>query len=255
MNDLQIFQHDRFGQVRMTERDGDPWFVAADVCRVLDHSNVTIALERLDDDEKAKFNLGLSGGETNCVNESGLYALILGSRKHEAKAFKRWITHDVIPAIRRHGMYMSADMDIIRDAIVNPKMIARLANALDTEQARARELSAKIEMDQPKVAFAEAVESSCTAIHIGDLAKLIQQNGIPMGQNRLFEWMRAHHYLIQRGERRNMPTQRSLERGFFQITEKTLPTNGGTPRIIKTTKVTGKGQVFFINLFIGETAL
>ena len=111
MNEIKVFENEHFGQVRTVSVDKEPWFVAADVCRVLDHSNVTMALDRLDVDEKAKFSLGLSGGDTNCVNEPGLYALVLGSRKPEAKAFKRWITHDVIPSIRKTGQYRLPSLD------------------------------------------------------------------------------------------------------------------------------------------------
>jgi anti-repressor protein len=271
MNELKIFEHEQFGQIRTVIIDGKLWFVANDVCDYFKDQNRNRTMRALDEDEKGYTRLTTPGGVQSfaIVSKPGLYQMLfvlqpknargvsaeyIAERKKQIKQFKRWLAHEVLPAIGETGVYVPSEIEILRDAIVNPKMVARLALALDTQLEKTRELSAKIEMDQPKVAFAEAVESSPTSIFIGDLAKLIQQNGIDMGQNRLFEWMRANHYLIRRGERRNMPTQRSLERGLFEISEKTLPMKSGTPRIIKTTKVTGKGQVFFINLFLRETA-
>lgn len=140
MKDIQVFTNAQFGQIRTVNKDGEPWFVAADVCRALDHSNVTVALDRLDDDERAKFNLGLSGGDTNCVNEPGLYSLVLGSRKPEARAFKRWITHEVVPTIRKHGAYMTPQK--IEEVLLNPDTIISLAQRLKAEQEQRKALEA-----------------------------------------------------------------------------------------------------------------
>ena len=191
MNEMKVFENSDFGQIRTAIQGNEPWFVAADVCRPLEHSNVSMALDRLDDDEKAKLNLGLPGGDTNCVNEAGLYALVLGSRKPEAKAFKRWITHEVIPEIRRHGAYLT---DEATEAFFsNPDTFARLAvkwrderHARLAAEEQAREKQKKIEADAPKVLFADSVAASRSEILVGELAKLLRQNGVPVGLRILF---------------------------------------------------------------------
>lgn len=256
MNDMQVFQNERFGEVRTVIREGQPWFVAADVCRVLELSNPTVAVERLDEDERAKLNLGRQG-EGIIVNEPGLYTLVLGSRKLEAKAFKRWITHEVIPAIRKHGAYLT---DEATDALfADPDTFAALAVKWRDErkarleaEAQARQHLEKIQQDAPKVLFASSVEASSTGILIGALAKLLRQNGVAVGQNRLFERMRKDGYLISRpGSDWNMPSQRSMEAGFMRIKESTVTHADGHISVNKTPIVTGKGQVFFINKYRG----
>ena len=225
MNEMKVFENSDFGQIRTAIQGNEPWFVAADVCRPLEHSNVSMALDRLDDDEKAKLNLGLPGGDTNCVNEAGLYALVLGSRKPEAKAFKRWITHEVIPEIRRHGAYLT---DEATEAFFsNPDTFARLAvkwrderHARLAAEEQAREKQKKIEADAPKVLFADSVAASRSEILVGELAKLLRQNGVPVGQNRLFQRMREDGFLIhRRGTDYNTPTQKSMEMGLMCIKE------------------------------------
>lgn len=256
MNDMQVFQNERFGEVRTVIREGQPWFVAADVCRVLELSNPTVAVERLDEDERAKLNLGRQG-EGTIVNEPGLYTLVLGSRKPEAKAFKRWITHEVIPAIRQHGAYLT---DEATDALfADPDTFAALAVKWRDErkarleaEAQARQHLEKIQQDAPKVLFASSVEASSTGILIGALAKILRQNGVEVGQNRLFERMRKDGYLISRpGSDWNMPSQRSMEAGFMRIKESTVTHADGHISVNKTPIVTGKGQVFFINKYRG----
>lgn len=248
MNDLKVFQSEQFGSVRTIEQNGEPWFVAADVCRALEHSNVTMALDRLDDDEKAKFNLGLRGGDTGCVNEPGLYSLVLGSRKPEAKAFKRWITHEVIPAIRKHGAYATDEM--VERMLGDPDVMIKTLTALKEERAKNRQLTAKVEEDKPKVLFAESVSTAKTSILIGELAKLINQNGVDMGQQRLFKWMRDNGFLMKSGASYNLPTQRSMEMGLFEIKETTINNPDGSVRLTRTPKVSGKGQVYFVNRFL-----
>ena len=244
MNDLQVFTNESFGSVRTVMMDGEPWFVAKDVCECLEIINTTDAMKRLDDDEKARFNLGLPGGDTNTVNEYGLYSLALGSRKPEAKAFKRWITHEVIPSIRKHGGYLTPSK--IEEVLSNPDTIIKLAT--DLKEARA-----KMEEMKPKALFADAVSTAETSILVGELAKLIKQNGVDMGEKRLFKWMRGNGYLISRnGADKNMPTQKSMELGLFEIKERAMNNPDGSVMITKTTKVTGKGQVYFVNKFIGK---
>lgn len=248
MSEVQIFQNQQFGSVRTVVLNKEPWFVAADVCRALEHSNVTVALDRLDEDEKAKLNLGLQGGATGCVNEPGLYSLVLGSRKPEAKAFKRWITHDVIPTIRKHGMYATPEM--AERMLNDPDVMIRVLQELKTEREHRKTLEQKVEQDKPKVLFSDAVSTAHNSILIGDLAKLIRQNGVEVGQKRLFEMLRQDGYLISRGASRNMPSQRSMEMGLMEIKESTVASPDGHIRVTKTTKITGKGQVYFINRYL-----
>ena len=255
MNEMKVFENSDFGQIRTALQGNEPWFVAADVCRPLEHSNVSMALDRLDDDEKAKLNLGLPGGDTNCVNEAGLYALVLGSRKPEAKAFKRWITHEVIPEIRRHGAYLT---DEATEAFFsNPDTFARLAvkwrderHARLAAEEQAREKQKKIEADAPKVLFADSVAASRSEILVGELAKLLRQNGVPVGQNRLFQRMREDGFLInRRGTDYNTPTQKSMEMGLMCIKETAITHADGHVTVNRTPKITGKGQVYFINRY------
>lgn len=256
MNEMQIFRNDKFGQVRTVVRDGEPWFVAADVCKALEHTNATVALERLDEDEKAKFSLGLRGGDTGCVSEAGLYSLVLGSRKPEARAFKRWITHEVIPAIRRHGGYLTQEK--VEEALLNPDVLIRLATDLKAErearieaEAQRARLSEKIEADAPKVLFADSVTASRQSILVGELAKLLRQNGADFGQNRLFERLRNEGYLHRTGVQKNMPTQKAMDLGLFEVQERTINNPDGSVRLTRTPKITGKGQVYFINRYVG----
>lgn len=249
---LQVFTNAEYGSVRTLMRNDEPYFVASDICKSLEIGNSSDAISRLDEDEKGVASIDTPGGEQimAIVSESGLYSLILGSRKPGAKRFKRWITHEVIPSIRKYGAYMTpATIDNI---INDPDFGIKLLNALKEEREKTKQLTAKIEEDKPKTVFADAVSASHTSILIGDLAKLIQQNGYEIGQNRLFEWMRQNGYLIKNGSSRNMPMQRYVEQGLFEIKESTVQNPNGSIRITKTPKVTGKGQVYFVNMFIGK---
>ena len=253
MNELLVFENNQFGQVRAIMKDGEPWFVAADVCRALEIANNRDALTRLEQDEKGVALTDTPGGaqEVTIVNEPGLYALVLGSRKPEAKAFKRWVTHEVIPSIRKYGMY--ATPTTIEQMIADPANAIKVFSALKQEQERRKELEATVEHNAPKVLFADAVAASHTSILIGDLAKLIRQNGVEVGQNRLFQWLRDNGYLIKRkGSDWNMPTQRSIEMGLLEIKESTHIDGNGCNVTTKTPKVTGKGQAYFVNKFLAS---
>jgi len=246
MNDVKIFESPEFGQVRTTVIDGDPWFVAADVCRALDLGNPTRALDRLDNDERTLISIkGASNGKpVNGVNEPGLYSLVLGSRKPEAKAFKRWITHEVIPAIRKTGGYH-----------VPQSPEEQMAQGLLAAQKLLAEKDKRIEEMRPKEIFADAVSVSKTDILIGDLAKLIKQNGHDIGQKRLFAWLREKGYLIKRkGLDWNMPTQKAMEMKLFRVKETVVTHSDGHTTVNKTPKVTGKGQVYFVNKFLRDKA-
>ena len=187
-NGIQVFENSDFGKVRVVERDSEPWFVAADICRALDIGNPSQAILRLDDDEKVTLTTneghsGRSGGAQmlNIVSEAGLYSLILKSRKPEAKIFKRWITHEVIPSVRKHGAYITPDK--IEEILINPDTIIRLCTDLKEERAKRAALEVKVETDAPKVLFAGAVETSQDSCLVGQLAKMIRQNGCEIGQS------------------------------------------------------------------------
>lgn len=216
--------------------------MAVDVCKALEHSNVTVALDRLDEDEKAKLNLGLPGGDTNCVNEPGLYSLVLGSRKPEAKSFKRWITHDVIPSIRKTGGYVGNEDMFVSTYL--PFADDTVKALFGQTLAALRQANAQITEMKPKALFADAVEASHTSILVGELAKLIRQNGVNIGQNRLFKWMRENGFIMRN---QNIPTQRSMDMGLMEIKERTINNPDGTVRITRTIMVTGKGQTYFVN--------
>jgi anti-repressor protein len=247
MNELTVFNNEDFGEIRTMTIEGEPWFVAADVCRALDLSNPTIATSRLDEDERAKFNLGRQGDGT-IINESGLYSLVLGSRKPEAKAFKRWITHDIIPTIRKTGGYVNDTAQFIDSYFgqLDPSQKHALTMMFD----ESKRMSAQLKEQAPKVLFANAVETAHNSILIGDLAKIIRQNGVDIGQKRLFDWMRQNGYLIKGGQSKNMPTQKAMDMNLFEVKESTVNNPDGSVRITRTTKVTGKGQTYFVKKFL-----
>lgn len=255
MNDLQIFKNSEFGEIRTVTKNNEPWFVAIDVCNALELSNPTVVVGRLDEDERTKFNLGRQG-MTNIVSEYGLYNLILASRKKEAKKFKRWITHEVIPTIRKHGAYMSSE--VIEKTLSDPDYLIRLATNLKEEKAKRALAEAQIEKDKPKVLFADTVSASNKSCLVGELAKLISQEAIrrgeinkKIGQNNLFAWMRSSGYLCKSGERKNQPLQQYVEQGLFELKKGSYVDSNGSNITTTTTKVTGKGQIYFVNKFLG----
>ena len=257
MTDLQIFNSPEFGAIRTIEKDGEPWFVGKDVAAALGYERPTKAiLDHVDDEDKDEVPIQDSIGRsqnTPIINESGLYSLVLSSKLPTAKKFKRWITSEVIPSIRKHGAYMTPDK--LEEVLLKPDTLIQLAQNLKAEQEKRRALEAKVETDKPKVLFADSVEAAKTSILIGELAKLLKQNGINIGQNRLFQWLRNNGYLIKRkGSDYNMPTQRAMEMGLFEIKETTITHSDGHIHVSKTPKVTGKGQVYFVNLFLNGRA-
>ncbi len=203
----------------------------------------------MDEEDKGVTKCDTLGGAQDLViiNESGLYGLILSSKLPSAKRFKHWVTGEILPAIRKHGMYA------VDDLINNPEMAIKAFTALKEERERNKALEADVNRMRPKEIFADAVSVSKTSILIGDLAKIIKQNGVDMGQKRLFQWMRDNGYLIKNGNSKNMPTQRYMEQGLFEIKESTINNPDGSVRVTRTPKVTGKGQVYFVNKFVGCT--
>ena len=251
MNNLQVFKNDQFGEIRTVEIGGEPWFVGKDIAERLGYTNPQKAVRDHIDEEDKTLNesFTVNGTPIVLINESGLYSLVLSSKLPTAKQFKRWVTSEVIPSIRKHGAYMTPET--IEKVLLNPDTIINLASQLKSEREKRIALEGKVEEDKPKVIFADAVSTAKNSILIGELAKLLKQNGVDMGQNRLFKWLREHGYLIKReGLDYNMPTQRSMELGLFEIKETAITHADGHISISKTPKVTGRGQQYFVNLFL-----
>jgi anti-repressor protein len=249
MNDVTIFRKDEFGAVRAVTLEGEPWFVAADVCRALGLGNSSDVIKRLDEDERTLVSIeGASNGlPVNAVNEPGLYALILGSRKPEAKAFKRWITHEVIPEIRKTGGYIAGQEMMDDDQLLaNALMVAQ--RKIDERNKQLEAANEKIKADAPKVLFAETVEKAETCISIGTLAKILNQAGLDIGERRLFERLRNDKWLNSKGRNWNVPSQKSMDMGLMRVHESTISRSSGI-QINKTPLITGKGQRFFLDLY------
>lgn len=246
MDNLQTFSFNN-QPVRTVQLNNQPYWVLKDVCDVLELSNPTVVANRLEDDERAKFNLGRQG-EATVITESGLYAVILRSDKPNAKEFRKWVTSEVLPAIRKTGAYLTDEKAY--DITHNPQSLADLLMQAG-EQLKQKEII--IQEMKPKALFADAVASSKTSILIGQLAKILTQNGYQIGQNRLFEKLRSEGFLSSRkGADWNMPQQRYVEQGIFEIKESTHIDGNGVNITTKTVKVTGKGQQYFINKFLGS---
>lgn len=257
MNKLTVFNNPEFGVIRTVVINDEPWFVGKDVAIALGYTDVKHAvLDHVAEEDRVNSKtqgqnapeLGQRGSWL--INESGLYSLILSSKLPNAKKFKHWVTSEVLPSIRKHGTYMTPET--IEEAILNPDTIIRIATELKAEQEKRRALEAKVNEDKPKVLFADAVSASQTSILVGDLAKLLRQNGVEMGQKRLFQWLRDNKYLCATGSSYNMPTQRAMEMGLFEIKETAINNPDGSSRVTRTTKVTGKGQTYFVNKFLGK---
>mgnify|MGYP001078864611 FL=1 len=246
---MQIFEY-QGNEVRTIQHGDEVWWVLRDVCRVLGMTTPAKVARRLDDDEKGVSQIHTPGGtqEVTIVNEPGLYSVILRSDKPEAKAFKRWVTHDILPSIRKHGAYISGqeDLEMTREELLAKAFVA--VNEISGERLkRINQLEEKIRKDEPKVAFANAVTASKDCIRIRELAKILKQNGVNTGQNKLFADLRRNGYLIsEKGPDYNTPTQKSLDLGLFEIAESIYVTKSGEVHINKTAMVTPKGQTYFI---------
>lgn len=252
MNELKVFSYEG-NEVRTVQKGDGTWWVLKDVCDILELTSPHKVAERLDDDEKGRSLIPTLGGnqELTVVNESGLYNVILRSDKPEAKKFKRWVTHEVLPSIRRHGAYVTPAK--LEEIMNDPDAWIKVLTALKEERTAKEQLQLEAAKNEPKVVFADAVSVSDGTILIGELAKILKGNGIEIGQNRLFERLRQDGYLIKRkGTDYNAPTQKAMELGLFRVKETAITHSDGHVTISKTTKVTGKGQQYFINLFLGE---
>ena len=252
MNGLQVFSY-KGNEVRTVQKGSEILWVLKDVCGILGIEKYRDAATRLDDDEREPVLVDTLGGrqEMIAVTESGLYSIILLSRKPEAKKFKRWVTHEVLPTIRKHGAYVTPAK--LEELMNDPDSWIKVLTALKEERAAKERLQLEATENKPKVIFADAVSVSEGTILIGELAKILKGNGIEIGQNRLFEKLRQDGYLIKRkGTDYNAPTQRAMELGLFRVKETAITHSDGHVTISKTTKVTGKGQQYFINLFLGK---
>lgn len=252
MSDLQLFQNPEFGRVRIVEVNGEAWMVGKDVAEALGYSNPQKAIrDHVDEDDKGVNEMFTPGGKqaVPIINESGLYSLVLSSKLPNARKFRRWVTTEVLPTVRKHGAYMT--QETLQAAILNPDTMIQLCQQLKAEQEHSRQLEAENAAMLPKAVFADAVSASKSSILVGELAKLLRQNGVDTGEKRLFHWLRQNGYLIKRnGADHNMPTQRSIEQGLFVIKETTVCHSDGHTTISKTPKVTGKGQQYFVNLHL-----
>lgn len=251
MEKVQVFKNEEFGSVRAIEKNGEPWFIGKDMAEILGYTNTAKAIrDHVDDEDKLTERIVLSGQnrEAFLINESGLYSLILGSKLPSAKRFKHWVTSEVLPAIRQNGVYMTDDKAY--DITHNPGSLADLLLKAG-EQFKQKEII--IQEMKPKALFADAVTTSHTSILVGDLAKIIKQNGYEIGQKRLFEWLRQNGYLIKSGSSKNMPTQKSMDLHLFEVKESTVQNPDGSVRVTRTPKCTGEGQVYFINKFLKGT--
>lgn len=244
------FSSPEFGVVRAVSIEGEPWFAAKDVCEALGIDKT--AASRLDDDEKGLRSTQTLGGEQKVlfVNVPGFYKLVMRSRKPEAKAFQRWVTHEVLPALRRDGAYVAAD-GTEDDATLMARALLAAKRQMDARDARIAELSAENEAMRPKALFADAVSASDGTCLVGELAKMMRQNGVKVGQNRLFGWLRRDGYLGTTGGHRNVPTQRAMEQGLFRIKETAVTHSDGHVTISRTPKVTGKGQRVLLDRYCG----
>lgn len=236
-------------EIRTITIDDEPWFVAKDVCAVLELTNPTMAIQTLENDERAKFNLGRQG-ETNIVNESGLYSLIFGSRKPEAKKFKRWITQDVIPSIRKHGGYLTPTK--LEEVLLNPDTLIQLATNLKDERAKREQLQMQVENNKPLVAFAEICMQSDESIKVRELAHSLSSHGIKIGQNKLYDKLREWKLISKVGTE---PTQRAIEQGLFEIVTGVKQKPSGEPFTWRTPYVTVKGQVYVVDRLKKEKAV
>ena len=247
MNELKQFNFEN-NQVRTLLINDEPWFVGKDVAEILGYSNPRDALSKHVDSEDKNSVAIHDGNKGNpnltIINESGVYALVFSSKLQSAKKFKHWVTSEVLPTLRKTGSYATPQLtgeELMAKALIEAKSVLERQNKQIIEM-------------KPKAIFADAVATSDTSILIGDLAKLIKQNGTDIGQKRLFERMRNDGYLIKKGTSKNMPTQKAMEKGLFEVKERVISNPDGSTRITRTTKVTGQGQIFFINKFKKELA-
>ena len=258
MNDIQVFNNPQFGAVRTAGTADNPMFCLADVCQAIGITNARNVKSRLDEEDVHLVDTPTAGGtqQITFVTESGLYDVIIRSDSEQAKPFRKWVTSEVLPSIRKHGMY--ATEATVESMLNDPENAILMLQAYQRErkerlaaQQQVEKLEAQAIEDKPKIIYADAVKGSTSSCLIGELAKMIAQNGYPIGEKRLFQWLRDNHYLCSYGERFNQPYQQYIEQGLFTMKQNVFSVDGEM-RTRNTTKVTGKGQIYFINKFIGQ---
>jgi anti-repressor protein len=263
MNNIQIFQNEQFGKVRIAMNESDePLFCLADVCNVIGIANARNVRSRLEEDDVHQMDTIDSLGrnqQVTFITESGLYDVVIRSDSEKAKPFRKWVTSEVLPSIRKHGAYMTSDT--LEKALTSPDFLIQLATNLKEEkqkrieaEQKAEVAEQKIQQDAPKVLFADAVSTSQRSCLVAELAKILQQNGVNIGQNRLFSWMRENGYLCQKGDYYNQPTQKAMKLGLFELKKTSITKPDGSVLVTTTTKVTGKGQIYFVEKFLGKDA-
>lgn len=256
MNQQQIFNFES-KQVRTILVNDEPFFVGKDVATILGYSNGPKAMrDHVDEEDKLTERIVMSGQnrEVIVINESGLYSLILSSKMPNARKFKRWVTSEVLPTIRKHGAYMTDET--LAKAITSPEFGIMLLTELKNEREQKEQAQQQLKAQEPQVIFAKTVEVSQNSVAVKVLATILKQNGMNIGQNRMFSWLREHKYLSSRqGKTWNMPTQKAMEKGLFELKANTYFHNNGVPETNYTPLVTGKGQIYFINKFKNEFSL
>lgn len=248
-NELQIFNYDG-NDIRSAELNGEPALVLADVCKVLELQNPSQVAGKLDEDEKGICPVYTPSGDQEMlvINEPGLYKVVLRSDKPQAKPFMRWVTHEVLPSIRKHGAYLTDET--VRKLASDPRALGVLLCEVSADRDRLREEN---ESMKPKALFADAVSASEDCVLVRELSKFLSQNGIDIGEKRLYDWLRSHGFLIRKnGRDYNSPSQRAMKMGLFRVKEDVREDKEGRPRIDRTTVVTGKGQQYFLNKFLAE---
>lgn len=246
-NSLQVFTNAQFGSVRTFNQNGEPWFVGKDVADILGYKDTVNALKaHVDDEDKARWQIATQFGdkEATVINESGLYSLVFASKLPAAKQFKHWVTSEVLPALRKHQVYATPEM--AEKILQDPDTIIRILQEIKNEREKRIAAEEKNRADAPKVLFADSVAQAESDILIGELAKLLKQNGVETGQNRLYDRLRKDGYIMKNS---TIPTQKAMEAGLFRVIERTIAQPNGTTRITATTKVTGKGQIYFVNKY------
>lgn len=253
-NNLQIFKNEQFGEIRTIEENGNVLFCGSDVAKALGYARPSDAVSAhcrytakrsIPHPQSPEKTL-----EVTFLTEGDVYRLIAHSQLPSAEKFEKWVFDEVLPTIRKTGGYVANDDLFLATYLPHADEATKMMFTATLEAMRS--LNEKIERDKPKVLFAEAVETADDTILIGDLAKLLHQNGVSIGQKRLFNWLRDNGYLIKCGASKNMPTQYSMERGLMEVKERVVTLPNESVRITRTTKITGKGQTFFVNKFLGE---
>ena len=261
MASIEIFKNESFGEVRVAGTSEQPLFCLADVCKAVELQNPSSVKARLDEEDVQLLDLhalnyteGIGNSKANFITESGFYDVILQSSSPKVKPFRKWITSEVLPSIRKTGSYSVQQRYEIPQSFSEALMLAaKQAQQIEEQQKQIEAKDKKIEEDAPRVLFSKAVETAKRSCLVAELAKILQQNGVNIGQNRLFKWLRKHNYLCSRGQYYNQPTQKAMELGLFEIKQTTINKPDGSVLVSTTTKVTGKGQVYFVEKFLGET--